>query len=227
MTAHLSTRLKLTLGFIFLVMTFSFLAFRSIAQAQTKSATLKLTPATVSTSVGQTFTLGIELNTGGANSDGARVILKYDKNLLTATKITPGTIFKEYPSNAQSIDTATGILKVSGIADTTSTYNGTGTFASVEFTAKAPGTVQVGFDFTPGSTTDTNVATTEASTGAAIDILTAATGSAVTIAQGTIGGPTSQPRSTLPDTASISPTVMLFSIGGALIFLGLAVFFAI
>lgn len=221
MVARLShtTKISLALGACLVL-----LALTSSRASAAQTATLSLTPATVSTSVGQTFTVSIQLNTGGTPSDGARIIMLYDKNLLTATKITPGTMFKEYPTNAQSIDTTTGTVKISGIADTNQTFTGAGTFASVEFTAKAPGSAQIGFDFTQGSTTDSNVASTDQATGTAVDILQQATGATVTIAQGVSA--TTQPGTSLPDTATLSPTVMLSSIGGALIFLGLALFFA-
>lgn len=191
------------------------------------TATLSLTPATISTSVGQKFTVNVELNTGNTPSDGARVILNYNKDLLTATKITPGTIFKEYPTNAQTIDTATGVVRVSGIAETSQTYNGTGTFASVEFTAKAPGSATISFDFVKqGETTDTNVAATDPTSGVAVDILSQTTGATVSVVRSTIGGPSTQPRTTLPDTASLNPTIVLSSIGSGLVLLGLALFFA-
>lgn len=230
MAARLKHHYRFSLSVLFFLVFASVVVVNASQVMAAPTATLSLTPATISTSVGQKFTVNVELNTGNTPSDGARVILNYNKDLLTATKITPGTIFKEYPTNAQSIDTATGVVRVSGIAETGQTYNGTGTFASVEFTAKAPGSANISFDFVKqGETTDSNVASTDATSGVAVDILAQTTGATVTVAQDTIGGgggATTEPRDTLPDTASISPTIVLSSIGSGLVLLGLALFFA-
>lgn len=186
-------------------------------------ATLSLDPATVTANTDQTFQVKVMLNTGGNTTDGARIVLLYDKDVINATKITPGTIYKEYPSSAQTIDNATGTVKVSGIADTQSTFNGTGTFATIDFVAKKAGSAAIKFDFTQGSTTDSNVADTATST----DILSGVSSASVTVSGST--SPTTTPRATdsanrLPNTANITPTVLLAGMGAALVLLGLGVF---
>ncbi len=213
----------------------AFLAL-SVEPSFAAGATLNLNPSTVATSVGQTFTVTINLDTGGANTDGTRAVVLYDKDFLDVSKVTPGTIYGQYPQNAQVTDPATGTIKISGIANTDTTYSGSGQFASIDFTAKAQGTANIKFDFTPGSTTDSNVADNATQT----DILAQTNSATVTIAAGAVGaspspvgattqpGATQQPQPTqLPNTANINPTLTLSAVGAILVALGATLFLAL
>lgn len=219
MAAHSSKTKQIIFGSISIT---SLLLFLSIAPltAYAAGASLSLTPATVTAAAGQTFTVSVRLDTDGASTDGARAVILFDKDKLTANKVTPGTIYKDYPENAQTVDNAQGVVRISGIADTSKTYSGSGTFATIEFTAKGSGTANIKFDFTAGSTTDSNVA--DSSTYS--DILSAATGTIVTI-----GGGQGQTPATgggkLPNTASMSQTLALASMGGAFLLFGSSLFF--
>lgn len=227
MAANKQKKLLISTIFVFSLLV---LGLSNTTQALAASATLTLTPATVTTSVGQTVSVKIDLNTGGSTTDGTRAILLFDKNLLEATAVVPGSLYKEYPQTAQTVDNTTGTVKVSGIAPD-APYNGTGTFATIDFKAKSAGSTTIRFDFTQGSTTDSNVADTATSS----DILAQATGATVTISGSGTGGTSGnggttsdQPSATmLPNTASLDPTVMLGAMGGLFIMLGIGLLFAL
>lgn len=196
------------------------------------SGSFTLTPASISTATGQTFSVKIDINTGGDDTDGAKAILLYDKTLLEVTRITPGTLYSSYPETGKVIDNTTGTARVTGIVDLESdeTFNGTGTFATVDFTAKAAGKATIKFDFVGpydanNETTmrDSNIA------GSAVpgsDILTTVSTTSITIA-GTPATGGSSGGNVLPSTASLSPTVILASIGSFLLLAGIAVLFVL
>lgn len=110
-------------------------------------------------SVGETFTGTICLNTEGQAVDGVDVhYLNYDKTKLevVGTTITAGSLFASTPAN--SVDATNGKINFSQGASGGTTYNGNGTLATITFKALAVGNTNLTFDFTSGSTTDSNVA---------------------------------------------------------------------
>lgn len=126
-----------------------------------KKATLSLSPVSGTFNTGCNFSVNVNVDTGGARTDGTDAMLLYDATKLTATSITNGKIYKDYP--ADDINTQTGKVIISGLAPAGSPFNGKGTLASVNFavlpTASA-GTTQIKFDFDPNNkdkTTDSNV----------------------------------------------------------------------
>lgn len=189
--------------------------------AQSAGATLSLNPATVSTSAGQTFTVAIVLDTGGNATDGTRAVLTFDKNILAVNKITPGSIYPEYPANGSVADNTQGRVNILGM-DSNATYTGSGTFATVEFTAKSAGTGTIAIDYAPETTSDSNVADSATTT----DILRAVTGTTVTVSgsSGSTGGTTDTTKGTLPSTATVDPTLLLTAVGGAFIVFGTGMF---
>lgn len=149
---------KISIDFaIFVFSGLAFLASPSLAYA----ATLSLDPGSGTINKGCNFTLSIQLNTQGSNTDGTDAIIKYDSTRVTPTKINNGTIYPDYPGNF--IDTQTSKINVSGLASISQAFNGTGTLATVDFTvlSSAPiGLTQLTFDFDPNDkakTTDSNV----------------------------------------------------------------------
>src|SRR3989344_7866909 len=165
------------LSVTFFVPMLSFGATTSVVLAQSKSATLALSPSGSSVAVGDIFSVAITLDTKGNAVDGVDIIyLNYNPALLEAqdddsavagTQIGEGSLMSNTLLN--SIDTASGKISFSQVADASSSYVGVGTLATVRFKALAAGTASVTFDFTSGSTADTNVASDGA------DILTAVT----------------------------------------------------
>ncbi len=110
-------------------------------------------------SVGEEVSVEIYLSTGGRNSDGADVILKFNPEFLQLRENDPfekGDIYNQYLGlNADQVN---GILRVSGIiTQTNGRFNGTGKFGTVYFKLLKDGPTEVKVDFTKGSTKDSNI----------------------------------------------------------------------
>ncbi len=164
------------------------------------AATLSLSPSTNSYTSGQVFTVDINLDTQGAAIDGVDLyFLRYNSAILevqdsnssvSGTQITPGSLLSQTLTN--TVDAASGKVTFSQVTTGGTTYNGSGKLASISFKALANGTSSVAFDFTPGSTADTNVA------GAGVDKLTGVTNGSYTVT----GSVTTAPTATI----SVSPS---------------------
>lgn len=153
------------------------------------AATLSLSPATGTINKGCTFSVNIELDTQGTQTDGSDVILFYEPQKLSATinSIVNGKIYQDYPGN--SVDTSGGKISISGISSVSTPFNGKGTFATINFQVidSAQGnSTTLKFDFDPNDktkTTDTNVV----ERGTIADVLSQVTDGAYTIGTGTCG----------------------------------------
>ncbi len=220
----------------------------SAAPAFATGATLSLSPSTGTFNKGCGFTLSINLDTGGAQTDGTDAILFYDPTRFTANAIHSGTIYADYPGN--NIDATNGKITVSGLSSVSSAFSGAGTLATIDFAVAddAPaGTSQIKFDFDPADktkTTDSNVV----ERGTVTDILnqvvdgnyTIGTGACGTTNSGTtttttnntatgsgvwtktpVGGPLPTKTPVLPQSGNISPTVLVAVVGSALTILGI------
>lgn len=152
-----------------------------------QSAVLSLDPSTGTFNKGCSFALNINLDTGGAQTDGTDAILFYDASRLTATSITNGTIYPDFPGN--NIDAANGKITISGLASVSAAFSGKGTLATINFTVKdnaSSGSTQITFDFDPNNkakTTDSNVV--ERST--VVDVLNSVVNGNYVIGTGTCG----------------------------------------
>jgi fibronectin type 3 domain-containing protein len=130
------------------------------------TATLTLSPSSGSVSVGNTFTVSVILNTGGQNAYGTDINrLHFNPNILQVVDADSGTAGVQIAAGSlmpltiiNSVDNTGGTIQFSELANPGSTYNGSGTLATITFRAAAAGTSNVTFDFTLGSGTDTNVA---------------------------------------------------------------------
>ncbi len=163
--------------------------------ASAKAATLTLTPSTGTYNVNDTFTVSIVLDTSGAAVDGVDILyLNYNTSLLevqdsdsgtAGVQIGSGSVLSQVTTN--TVDTSTGQITFSKVSGGGTTYTGSGVLATVEFKALSAGTANLSFNFTSGSTTDTNVAS------AGTDLLTAVTGASYGIGGAT---PSTPPAST-------------------------------
>lgn len=119
--------------------------------------------------VGETVPVTVRVVTGGHQSDGTDLILRYDPKILEATgsaNLKKGTIYPEYP--LLSLDSKAGLVRVSGITGMGKThFNGIGILASINLKAKAPGYSKVTVDFKSQATDDSNIV----ETGTSKDIL--------------------------------------------------------
>jgi hypothetical protein len=124
------------------------------------SPSLNFSPANTTVNAGETFLMDILLDTAGRNAGGAGAKVNFNPNQLKAIEIIPGDIFADYP--AAVIDNDNGRLTISGIAASSQNlFTGVGVFARINFTALTPGPANLNFEFQPGSTTDSNIATME------------------------------------------------------------------
>ena len=126
-----------------------------------QSAVLSLDPASGTFNQNCNFSLNVNLDTGGTQTDGADAILFYDTSKFTATSIAKGTIYPDHPGN--NIDAASGKITISDLASVSTPFSGKGILATINFTVvkEAPaGATQITFDFDPNDkakTTDSNV----------------------------------------------------------------------
>lgn len=161
--------------------------FILVPSALAQQATLSLSPASGTFNKSCPFTLQIQLNTAGAQTDGTDAILLYDSSRITATSITNGTIYSDYPGN--NIDDTNGKVTISGLASISSPFLGQGTLATVNFAVKdnaQPGATQIKFDFdgnNKAKTTDSNVV----QRGTVADILSSVVNGNYTIGSGACG----------------------------------------
>lgn len=137
--------------------------------------------------------LNIIVNTEGVNSRSADAFLHYnpdeieiiDQNSsIPGIQLRRGNIFQSYPGNQVS----NGVIRMTAYNET-GFFNGRGTLASLVFTNK-PGVTKtsIGFTFSPGRTTDSNVANTESQ-----DILNATYGGTYTFESGYCSDDSSPP----------------------------------
>ncbi len=151
-----------------------------------QAATLSLSPSSGTFNRSCSFSLDIRLDTAAAQTDGTDAILLYDSSRLTATSITSGNIYPDYPGN--NIDDTSGKITISGLASISSAFSGQGSLATLQFSVKdnAPtGVTQIKFDFDPNDktkTTDSNVVQR-----AGPDILSSVVNGNYTIGTGTCG----------------------------------------
>ena len=131
------------------------------------AATLSLNPSTGTFNKGCDFSLTIDLDTTGTQTDGTDAILHYDASRFTAKTITSGTIYPDYPGNNicenNQLCPGAGKITVSGLAAVSAPFTGKGTLATINFSVlpNAPSTATaMTFEFDPNDkikTTDSNV----------------------------------------------------------------------
>lgn len=178
------------------------------------AATLTLIPNTGTFNRGCSFSLNVDLDATGVQTDGTDAILRYDPTRFTATSVASGTIYPDYPGN--SIDTQTGKINISGLASPDQAFSSKGTLATVNFIALqgAPtGTTQVTFDFDPNDktkTTDSNVV----ERGTIADRLDSVTNGTYTV--GTGACPTGTGTGTGASTGGGGTSVIKTGTGGSL-----------
>jgi len=178
--------------------------FLAITATNSFAASLSFSPSSKNLSINGALSLNVILNTAGSATDGVDAIITFDNSKLQYVSATLGSLFE----NPQAITAPTSnkiTLRATSLEG--GSYNGTGTFATLQFKAISTGTALVSFDFTSGVATDSNVASKGA------DLLTSTSNGTYTI--GSASGSTTSTTS-LPETGSGAPTVILL-LGGLLL----------
>lgn len=123
------------------------------------AASLSLSPASATKSVGTTFNVDIIVDTGGDATGGVTAILTYDTTKLSVSgsALTPGPIFgSSVAPFTNTVDATTGQIRYdSGTLGTP--YTGRGTLATITFRTVAAGSAAVNFVYNPSSTTGTSL----------------------------------------------------------------------
>ncbi len=130
-----------------------------------KETVISLTTSKNPVKVGDSIDVAIDISSSKKTS-GTDLIIKFDQNKLTVqnpkSPVVKGSIYTSYPVNEVSL----GKITVSGITEGKGVLTD-GLFGVITFKAKSVGVATISVDFTPGSTTDTNVIETESG----IDVL--------------------------------------------------------
>lgn len=129
------------------------------------ASTLSVSPSSQSLKVGDTFTVNINLDTQGKMIDGVDIrYLNYNPNIIqiqdsgieAGVQIAPGNLMPLTLVN--KVDESLGRVTFSQVVAGGSKYTGSGVLATITFKAVAPGNTDLTFDYSPNSTTDSNIA---------------------------------------------------------------------
>lgn len=126
-----------------------------------KETFASLTSAKNPIKVGESFDVAINISSSKI-TNGTDLIISFDPTKLTAedpsSPIVEGSVYNSYPVN--NVDTKLGKITVSGISEGDGVM-ADGLFGTVTFKAKVAGVTTISIDFTPGSTTDSNIIDTK------------------------------------------------------------------
>jgi hypothetical protein len=171
------------------------------------AATFSVSP-TSGSQVCDTFNVDINLaELAGKQVSGVDIYLNYEPSKLQADSVShSGGIFTSYP--LEQIDSANGQIVIGASASAFSPVSSEGKIVSISFKALGTsGTTSLTFDYTAGSTTDSNI--TEA--GTATDILTSPAAVSYTLAPSGCGTTTTTTTTTPPPS---TPTTTSTPKGG-------------
>lgn len=207
-----------------------------------QAASFSLSPATGTFNKGCTFSIKINLDSGGAQVDSAEAAILFDNGKITPSSaaVSQGTLF---PTYVPVTTTSSGKIVVSGISNPGSPYTGSGTFATLNFMVRSDastGPFTVKFDFDPNDkskTTDSNIVQTGtiaellASVGdGAYNIGTGPSCTGTTQPVGGTGSATLTPQTLSPqgvDPGFSLPTVVIAATALILITIGVITAFAL
>lgn len=134
---------------------------RPVSSEVEGGAVLSLSPDSGQITAGETVFVKINLDTGGQATDGTRAVLRFDPSLLQVEDVNYEiAVYANYP--VKKIDNETGRVVVSGIINPNEDpFQGQGVLATLKVKGLKAGWAALSFDFTPGETTDSNVALTK------------------------------------------------------------------
>ena len=177
------------------------------AVSKAQAATLILSPSSGTITIGQNISVDIMLDSQGAAIDGVDInSLRYNRTILEVQdadssaegiQITYGTLLSQTLANI--VDAINGTIDFSQITTGGITYTGSGKLATIIFKGLSAGTSAVTFDFTLGSTSDSNVAA------AGADVLTSVGNGSFTVTSVTPPAPSPSPSPTPTPTPTPTP----------------------
>ncbi len=120
-----------------------------------KDSSLSLSSAYSNWSLGDTQVVRVAVDTQGNDIAGVDLVLTFDPSVLQITS----TEWSGLLANQQGLtyDNTTGTLRVSGVVNQGSPYNGKGVFLNITFRAAGLGSSAIDFNWANGITTDTNI----------------------------------------------------------------------
>ncbi len=213
---HYNVVILLLFIFLFLVTPFSL-------WAQTSTPHLSLSPTVKEVTPQVNFNVTVSADTGGKLTSGADAIIEYNSSILEVVSVNEGTF---YPT-ITTLNNTLGKVEIYGVADSTSPKSGTGTLATITFRGKTSGTATVNFLCQTGSTSDSNINSTNNE-----DIIVCANNvnASYVIGSGQEATTTATPTATttsqdLPQTGFLEPTALIIGGGIILMILGLVFIF--
>lgn len=127
-------------------------------KATEEVATLALSPGSGDYTFSPTasYPVGIVVDSGGKSVDGVDVIVNFDpkKVMVVNTQVSTTTMFEQFPLN--QVDNVRGQIRFSAL--TFSPKPVVGIVGTFQVRPLVKGEVTLSFDFTPGASTDSNVA---------------------------------------------------------------------
>lgn len=107
-------------------------------------------------SAGQTYPVGILLDSGDEEIDGVDVVISFDptKVKVVTNEISSAGLLEQVPLN--KVDNVNGKIRFSALTFTPKKVNGI--LGSFRYQPLSAGQINFNFDFKPGATTDSNVA---------------------------------------------------------------------
>lgn len=103
----------------------------------------------------ETVDVTVDLDTGGASVVGTDVVVTFDPARVQIDNVSLGTDFDTFP--ALSTDNVQGSVVFSGVMNPETSFSGTSTLATLTVSPVVPGAATLRFDYTNGSSTDSNV----------------------------------------------------------------------
>jgi len=187
-------------------------------------STLSFSPSDTTPTVGDTFTVNVNINSGTNEVTGVELHLTFDESKIEAQSITEGTFFTNPNTTTPSISNTNGTISYTLLVPPGGTgVTGTGTVAVITFKAIAAGNVSLTFSsqtlVTAAGESGVNVLasspsktiTVGASTSSTATPTATPTSSPSSTTSGT--GGTSTTTTTLPDAGVSFPTLIGAALG--------------
>jgi len=110
-----------------------------------KKASFSLIPQNMTVSKGETFSVGVNLDSGDYRIEAADCVFAFDPKVLSVIKVSPGLFFAEYPKK----ETKDGKILLTGTIGVTGKQKGgvkgQASFGSIKFKALKTGSVALTF----------------------------------------------------------------------------------